>query len=229
MLANPACRRLPDHFGMIRSTSAAAAGQARRGSSSRARCFRPSLWQLVFLSLVSYAGLVLSAVGAESHLGDRLRPLIAAHKGNVAVAVKHLETGEEFAHNADRVMPTASLIKVAVMATAYRLVDAGKLDLRPHGDVAGGRQSARLRHPDRPFLGGGALSVRDAIRLMIAFSDNTATNLVLDQIGLRTTAETMDQLGFPNTKIHAKVYRRERRCFPSGARSSAWGARRRGR
>ena len=44
---------------------------------------------------------------------------------------------------------------------------------------------------------------------MIYTSDNTATNLVLDRIGIASTGETMEKLGYPNTKIHAKVYRRD--------------------
>jgi beta-lactamase class A len=42
---------------------------------------------------------------------------------------------------------------------------------------------------------------------MIAVSDNTATNLVLDKIGIGATAKRMEAWGFPNTKIHAKSYR----------------------
>jgi beta-lactamase class A len=49
---------------------------------------------------------------------------------------------------------------------------------------------------------------------MIAYSDNTATNLVLDKIGLPTTAATMEKLGCPNTKIHSKVFRRDSSVFP---------------
>ena len=49
---------------------------------------------------------------------------------------------------------------------------------------------------------------------MIAFSDNTATNLVLDAIGIGATAATMEKMGYPNTKIHSKVFRRETSVFP---------------
>src|SRR5207245_7931455 len=42
---------------------------------------------------------------------------------------------------------------------------------------------------------------------MIAVSDNTATNLVLDKIGIGATAERMEAWGYPNTKIHAKSFR----------------------
>ena len=59
---------------------------------------------------------------------------------------------------------------------------------------------------------------------MIAFSDNTATNLVLDQIGLRTTSDTMEQLGFPHTKIHAKVYRGETSLFPERSKQYGLGS-----
>ena len=45
------------------------------------------------------------------------------------MAVKHLEKGEAFAQEAETVMPTASLIKIAVLATASRLADAKQLDL----------------------------------------------------------------------------------------------------
>src|SRR5205814_5460019 len=49
--------------------------------------------------------------------------------------------------------------------------------------------------------------LRDAVHLMIAVSDNTATNLVLDKIGIGATALRMESWGFPNTKIHAKSFR----------------------
>jgi D-alanyl-D-alanine carboxypeptidase (penicillin-binding protein 5/6)/beta-lactamase class A len=44
---------------------------------------------------------------------------------------------------------------------------------------------------------------------MIAFSDNTATNLVLDRIGIDSTNGRMKDWGFPNTRINAKVFKGE--------------------
>src|SRR5262245_17175884 len=77
------------------------------------------------------AGLYLlccAPVRAET-LEERLKPLIAAHEGQVAVAVKHLEKGESFSHRADEPMPTASLVKFPVMIEAYRQGAGGMVDL----------------------------------------------------------------------------------------------------
>jgi D-alanyl-D-alanine carboxypeptidase (penicillin-binding protein 5/6) len=56
---------------------------------------------------------------------------------------------------------------------------------------------------------------------MIVYSDNTATNLVLDQLGLPATNELMDSLGCPETRIHSKVFRRDTSIAPK--RSTKFG------
>jgi D-alanyl-D-alanine carboxypeptidase (penicillin-binding protein 5/6)/beta-lactamase class A len=139
-------------------------------------------------------------------LEARLAPLVKAHKGKVAIAVKNLVTGETFFLNADEVMPTASLIKFPVMIEVYQQVLESKLKLsdmvvlRKEDMVPG---SGILTYHFSP---GATFSLRDAVRLMIVFSDNTATNLVLDKIGIAATGKRMETLGAPNTKINAKVF-----------------------
>jgi beta-lactamase class A len=176
-------------------------------------------------SLVGSLGLTLalgftSQAGAEDTLEARLMPLIKAHKGTVALAVKHLDTGETFSYHADDPMPTASLIKFPVMIEAYRQAGEHKIDLtkmitlKKEDQVPGSGILTQLS----PGL---TLPVRDAVRLMIALSDNTGTNLVLDEIGIGSTAATMEKLGYPNTKIHSKVFRRDTSVFPE--RSNEFG------
>jgi beta-lactamase class A len=154
-------------------------------------------------------------------LESKLLPLIKAHKGKVGVMVKHLGTGETWSYHADDVMPTASLIKFPVMVEVYRQAAAGKIDLdafvllKKEDKVPG---AGVLTHH---FSDGVSLRLRDLVRLMIVFSDNTATNMVLDAIGIGATAATMEQMGYPNTKIHSKVFRRDTSAFPE--RSKIWG------
>jgi len=59
---------------------------------------------------------------------------------------------------------------------------------------------------------------------MIVYSDNTATNLVLDQIGIASTAARMEELGLPNTKIHAQVFRGDTSIFPERSRQFGLGS-----
>jgi beta-lactamase class A len=138
--------------------------------------------------------------------------------------IKHLGTGETFCHHANDVMPTASLIKFPVMVEAYRQSAAKKIDmdrvltLRQEDKVPG---SGVLTYH---LTEGATFKLRDAIHLMIVFSDNTATNLVLDAIGLGATAATMEKLGYPNTKIHSKVFLRKTSLFPERSKQFGLGS-----
>lgn len=160
----------------------------------------------------------------QDELAHRLMPMIENHKGSVAVSVLHLKTGDRFDYRSTEVMPTASLIKLPVMIEAYRQMAAGQLAaestirLNTEDQVPG--SGILTKH----FGAGSQLTLRDAIRLMIAYSDNTATNLVIDQIGLRATARTMEQLGYPNTKLHSKVYRGSDTIFPERSRQYGLGS-----
>ncbi|MHC4402343.1 MAG: serine hydrolase [Planctomycetota bacterium] len=165
------------------------------------------------IGLCLFLGLAVST-SAAAPLDATLPPVLKSHRGRVAVAVKHLKTGVEFEYRATERMPTASLIKLPVMIEAYRQAAEDKIDLdamvtlRDQDKVPG----SGILTPH--FSAGTHISLRDAVRLMIAYSDNTATNLVLDRIGIKSTADTMDKLGFSNTKIHAKVFRRDTSVFP---------------
>jgi beta-lactamase class A len=139
-------------------------------------------------------------------LDARLTSLVRTHKGKVAIAVKHLGTGESFYLNADEVMPSASLIKLPILIEAYLQVIEGKIKLT---------ETLTLREVDKVpgsgiltenFSAGATFAFRDALRLMTVFSDNTATNLVLDRIGIKAVNERMSAWGLKETRLNAKVY-----------------------
>ncbi|MBL8818395.1 MAG: serine hydrolase [Planctomyces sp.] len=179
-------------------------------------------WAKSINSAFAQAG--ASAQKSIADLTGLLKPLIEEHRGEVAVCVRHIEKGDEFHWRSEIPQPTASLIKLPVMIAAYRLADSGKLNLN---------QSVVLTEADKVpgsgiltdhFSAGLSLSIRDAIRLMIRYSDNTATNLVIDQIGLPTTSQTMNELGFPDTQLHAKVFRGESSIAPERSQQFGLGS-----
>jgi beta-lactamase class A len=145
--------------------------------------------------------------GVDANLQTRLDPLIKTHEGKVALAVKNLETGESYYHNADEVMPTASLIKIAVLIELYQQVQEGKLKLTDRVTLRRADKVPGSGILTEHFSDGADISLRDAARLMIAFSDNTATNLVLERTGIKQVNERMKEWGFPETRMNAKVFR----------------------
>ena len=165
----------------------------------------------------------VSRVTAADLAAD-LTPMIEAHPGEVGVCIRHLQTGEQFAWQADTVQPTASLIKLPLMVTAYRLADRGELDLSKLITLTEADKVPGSGILTDHFTPGLTLSVRDTIRLMIRYSDNTSTNLVVDQVGLPTTAATMESLGFPHTRLNSKVYRGDTTISPEQSRLHGLGS-----
>jgi D-alanyl-D-alanine carboxypeptidase (penicillin-binding protein 5/6) len=173
----------------------------------------------------TYVLIVLVAAGAfAGDLADEIKPLIDGHKGQVTVAIKDLKTGESFEHNADQPMPTASLIKFPLMITAYQQMEDGKLD---------GDEKITLRKADKVpgsgiltehFSDGATISLSDAIHLMIVYSDNTATNLVLNKVGLKDVAEQMEKVDCPETKFNSMVFRRDTSIFPERSKKYGLGS-----
>jgi beta-lactamase class A len=175
-------------------------------------------WLLLTLCFTS------SLQADEPSLASRLAPLAQGHRGKVAIAVKHLHSKDGYYLNADEPMATASLIKLAVMVEAYQQAAEGKIKLtdrvvlRKEDKVPG--SGVLTDH----FTPGLTIPLRDAVSLMIGLSDNTATNLVLDKIGIASTAKRLESLGFPNTKIHSKVFRRDTSVFPERSKKFGLGS-----
>ena len=155
---------------------------------------RSNKWFLCFcLTLAANpASLYSQTRKPDPQLSSAISSLANDHRGEVAVAVENLETGEFFGLNADQPMPTASLIKFPLLIATYHAAEQGDVDLekliplRERDKVPG--SGVLTDH----FSSGIELPLRDYIRLMMRFSDNTATNVVIDQIGLEATARRME-------------------------------------
>lgn len=188
----------------------------------------PMYWKIstyAFLVLL-FASHLLNTSTAESGggLASHVQPLIERHKGQVGAMVKHLETGESYGYAQDQPMPTASLIKFPLMVAAYQDIEDGKLSLD---------KPVTLRSEDKVpgsgvltanFSAGATFPLKDAIHLMIAYSDNTATNLVIDQVGLEATGTLMKSLDCPDTVLHSKVFRRDTSIYPERSKKYGLGS-----
>jgi beta-lactamase class A len=105
--------------------------------------------------------------------------------GSIGVFAQHSEKGELFAHNNKKLFYLASTYKIPIAIQCLRMVDAGLIDLNQRievqaADVPEGSAILDHRHFSYP---GVSLSVNNLIRLMIEYSDNTASDLILNLVG----------------------------------------------
>ncbi len=110
-----------------------------------------------------------------------LQRLEERYGGRLGIMAKNLGTGVVIRYRADERFPTASVIKLPIMAAYFHLVDRRSVDPNQRVEL-----TAADKKPDSGLLqfldAGATMSLRDAVRLMIVLSDNTATNLVLDRL-----------------------------------------------
>ncbi len=169
-----------------------------------ARAFRPLACALALVALAARAG--AGQVSFQS-LRPALEARIAKHHGTVGLALLDPKTGETLAIRGDETFPTASVIKVSVLLTLFHRVQDGKLHLDdPIWLVAADQMpgSGILQFFRTPHQ----LLLEDAAEFMISQSDNTATNLVIDKLGIRNVNLYADSLGFHHTRLWAKVFQR---------------------
>ena len=137
---------------------------------------------------------------AESSVMSTIQDFTAQTGGILGVAAKHLGTGKCVSHNADTAFFTASTLKVPLLVELYRQVDAGVIDVNQRIDL-----TDALRVPGSGVLkelsSGLQPTIHDLAMLMIIISDNTATDILYNQVGGEKINNTMRQLGLTHTHI----------------------------
>jgi beta-lactamase class A len=105
--------------------------------------------------------------------------------------------------NPDDLFPAASVIKVALVMALYAEAAQGHLALEEKvavGPAVPGSGVLRL------VSGIASLSLGDLARLAIAVSDNTATNVLIDRVGLSRVAEHLKEWGVQRSRLARKMY-----------------------
>lgn len=148
----------------------------------------------------------LAAAASPSAIEARIAARLASFRGSLGVYALHLDTGETIAIGADTRFPTASLIKTGVMVEVFQRLESGRLkreQLVPLTDgikVGGSGVLHGLR-------GDSAWSVEDLLFLMIALSDNTATNMLIGLTGTQAVNDRMAAMGLAQTRLYRPTFR----------------------
>ncbi len=125
--------------------------------------------------------------------------------GVLGVAVLDLTSGQTLLLHADDVFAQASTIKITVLAELYRQAQQGKLKLTDFYTV-----EASDLVPDSDIMGGLTPGVtritnRDLATMMVAVSDNSATNVLIDRVGMESVNALMDSLDLRHTRLRRKM------------------------
>ena len=127
--------------------------------------------------------------------------------GVAGYAIKDLGMGESFYLNADLVFPTASSIKLAVLLELMRQAQEGKLSLDEKHTIRRSETTVADNEPILAMLGDGTvtMSLRDIATFMVVLSDNSATNILIDRVGLENINSEIARLGLRETHLRRKM------------------------
>ena len=134
-----------------------------------------------------------------------VREVEAGLDGVLGLALKDLKTGKTFLINEREVFPQASSIKIAILLEIFKQAEEGRLKLDEFIALEESRKvagSGVLYYLGRPSL---RLSVHDTAVLMVVLSDNTATNLLIDKVGMEAVNKRLDVLGLAKTRLRRKM------------------------
>ncbi len=152
-----------------------------------------------------------AAMNDQDRTVSELRRLETEFGGHLGLMAKNLRTGETLAYNATERFPTASAIKFPVMTAFFHLADLRRVD--PGGRVTLRPQDKKPGSGILQFLSDSTtITLLDAVKLMIIYSDNTATNLVLDHLAdthegrMRVVNEFLTSQGLQQTRILNRLY-----------------------
>lgn len=143
--------------------------------------------------------------GEDTVLDAQLNTLTSSYQGKVALYAIDLDSGKTISINADTPVATASVIKLTILFEALKQIQAGQAHFNDvltmeKSDQVGG--SGVLNAFDTPM----ALTLKDALTMMIIVSDNTGTNLAIDHLGLENIQKRIQWMGLPNTWLYKKVF-----------------------
>ncbi len=125
--------------------------------------------------------------------------------GKISFYFENLDAGESIGYREHEPMMAASVIKLFVMVSVFEGVERNSFPLDKMFDIK--------REECVPSCGALTylhehiqVTLMDLVTLMIIFSDNTATNVLIDFIGFDAINRTIIELGFEKTVLNRKMF-----------------------
>lgn len=154
----------------------------------------------LFLSMITTVSAQPLADSLTAYL-HKLGPATRPTNARVSLAVRSLtDSSVAFAHRADERVPSASVIKLPIMLEAMEQVKARTLDpdeihILIDAEKTGGDGVLKTySHRSR-------IAYRELLRLMMIYSDNTATNIFINELGMDAINQRMRTIGLTKSQL----------------------------
>lgn len=145
----------------------------------------------------------------RSRLQSDLEAIVNDYEGVAGLHVVDLTTGERFAVRDDLVFPQASAIKIPILLELFRRAESEPGLLRKRVEMSDAVRTGGSGVLHVLTDGGSALSLEDYAIYMIQHSDNTATNVLIDELGMDAINALSASLGAGQTLLQRKMIRPE--------------------
>ena len=145
------------------------------------------------------AGVSLEEVNGRSP-AIAIEAMLNGLDARTSLYAKHLPTGREVAIRADQPSNTLSVIKLAIMVLAFSDAESGRLNLDQRYTLKPAdyrRGSGLLRY----FDNGVSLTYRDLVTQIVITSDNTATDILINTLGIDRVNALLTKLGYRQTRL----------------------------
>ena len=125
--------------------------------------------------------------------------------GDVSFYYKNLVTQETFKYNEDKKMLAASVIKLTILVECFNQIKKGTIN----------KDEVFITKEEDKVPSCGALNymkenlkvtLEDLYVLMIILSDNYATNMLIDKLGIDNINKTIKEIGLKNTVLNRKMF-----------------------
>lgn len=137
-------------------------------------------------------------------LSNELKQRIAKFHGNVGIFFKDLKTGNEVTINEEALFPSASLVKLPIMVAVFDAEKEGKLELTKKLKLKN-----QYKSPGGGYLyqtrEGRSFTILNLVERMVTQSDNTATNMIVAELGFEYLNKKFEEFGLKNTNMRRGV------------------------
>lgn len=145
----------------------------------------------------------------RQHFLAELERIVVGFDGVAGLHLVDLTDGDRFDLRGDLIFPQASAIKITILLELFRRAESDPSLRRKRVELTATNRTAGSGVLQVLTDGGSALSLEDHAIYMILHSDNTSTNILIDELGMDAINRLSASLGAPGTVIQRRMIQPE--------------------